>query len=182
MNYLFLADGFEEIEAITVIDMLRRAGIPLATVSITDNVEVAGAHDIIVHADATLPSISVNEYSALILPGGEPGTTHLEGCVPLATLLTHQYQNGALLAAICAAPRVLGGLDILDGHRATCFPGVESGLGKAIFTGEAVVTDDNIITAKGAGTAIAFAHAIIQYLRGNECADAVTAKMQFVAH
>lgn len=176
-SYLFLAEGFEEIEALTVVDMLRRAGMPVKTVSITTQKEVKGAHGIPVTADMLYEPLNLTDTDWLILPGGLPGATHLGEFSPLRQLLeNHAAQNGNI-AAICAAPSVLGDLGLLNGRKATCYPGFESRLTGADYTARAVETADNIITGKGPGMAAAFALAIIARSAGGEKAQEVAEGM-----
>ena len=122
---IFFADGFEEIEGLTVVDMFRRAGISIQTVSISDSLTVTGSHDIKVQADCLLKDFDFNTVEMLILPGGMPGTTNLSKCEPLCDALMQFSRQGHYLAAICAAPSILGGLGILNGRVATCYPGFE---------------------------------------------------------
>ncbi|HIX26308.1 MAG TPA: DJ-1/PfpI family protein [Candidatus Barnesiella excrementigallinarum] len=175
--YLFLATGFEEIEALTVIDMLRRAEIDVTTVSISRNLQVEGAHGVTVTADTTWVELSADDVDWLILPGGMPGTKHLGECKPLVSLLQRQAAAHKNIAAICAAPSVLGQAGLLNGYKATCYPGFEQFLNGATVTGEPVTIDRNIITANGPGAAIAFAAAIISQIAGKERAKEVTTGM-----
>ena len=169
MNYLFLDNGFEEIEAITTIDLLRRAGISLTTVSITGNPMVLGAHNIAVQADGLFENIDFDDAEMLILPGGQ---THLDKHNGLCELLTAHNNADKQIAAICAAPSVLGKLGILKGKQATCYPGFESFLGES-YVGGLVVESKNIITAKGPGLAADFAFCIIEHIKGSDVADQV---------
>ena len=133
---LFLAEGFEEIEAITVIDVLRRAEIPVKTVSITPSLQVKGAHGVVVEADTTFETVTADDFDFLILPGGMPGTKHLDENKKLNDWLLAHVGRGGRVAAICAAPSVLGRLGLLKGKKATCYPGFESMLLGADFTAE----------------------------------------------
>ena len=164
--YLFLATGFEEIEALTIVDMLRRAEIDITTVSISRNLQVEGAHGITVTADCTWVELSTEDADWLILPGGMPGTKHLGECKPLVSLLQRQ-----------AAPSVLGQAGLLNGYKATCYPGFEQFLTGATVTGDNVTVDRNITTGKGPGAAISFATAIITQIAGEEKAREVTSGM-----
>ena len=163
---LFLAKGFEEIEAIGTIDILRRAQIDVVTVSITDNKTVTGTHNIPVIADHTLNDTDFENFDMIILPGGMPGAKHLNEQEDLKKLIIEFNSKGKLIAAICAAPMVLGGLGILDGKRATCYPGFEPELIGAKTTGESVVVDDNIITGKGPGFVFDFGLRLVEQLLG----------------
>ena len=175
MNYLFLDNGFEEIEAITTVDLLRRAGIALTTVSITGKPLVLGAHNIAVEADGIIEDIDFSDAQTLILPGG---ATKLGECDALCELLKNHNAENKLIAAICAAPSVLGKLGILEGKQATCYPGFESYLGES-FIGGLVVESKNIITAKGPGLSSDFAFCLIEKLAGSEVADQVYDAAQY---
>ncbi len=162
--YIFLANGFEEIEALATVDILRRAGITATTVSITSCLQVTGAHNIEVAADITIDKVEkCNNEDWLILPGGMPGATNLASCETLCRMLrSHNEQNG-YIAAICASPAVvLAPLGILDKKEATCYPGFEEALKDCKAKTDAVVVYDNIITANGPGNTIAFALTIIK--------------------
>lgn len=175
MNYLFLDNGFEEIEAITVVDLLRRAGIPLTTVSITGKPMVLGAHNVAVEADGVFENVDFDDAEMLILPGGQ---THLDQHNGLRELLVQHNDADKLIAAICAAPSVLGKLGILAGKQATCYPGFESYLGES-YVGGLVVESKNIITAKGPGLASDFAFCIIEKIKGSDVADQVYDTAQY---
>lgn len=175
MNYIFLDNGFEEIEAITTIDLLRRANIALTTVSITGNELVLGAHHIAVKADALMANVDFSDAEMLILPGG---ATKLHECPALCDLLVAHNEQDKLIAAICAAPSVLGRLGILAGKQATCYPGFESYLGESYIDG-LVVESKNIITAKGPGLSADFAFCIIEKLADSEIADQVYDAAQY---
>ncbi len=170
MVYVFLADGFEEIEALATVDILRRCEIPVETVSITDDFMVKGTHGISVKADALFSQIREDDISALVLPGGLPGADNLGDFKPLTDLLCVKAKEGTILAAICAAPKVFGLLGLLSGKKATCYPGFEAKLVGAICKRKNVVVDENIITAKGAGVTEEFAEAIAEALgKGATC-------------
>jgi len=175
MNYIFLDNGFEEIEALTTVDLLRRADIALTTVSLTGTKDVKGAHGIVVLADKCFSEVDFSDKQMLILPGGP---TKLDQHQDLCNLLVaHNEQNG-LIAAICAAPSVLGKLGILTGKQATCYPGFEKFLAES-FVGGLVVDSHNIITAKGPGLSADFAFSIIEKLTSSEVADAVYDAAQY---
>ncbi|MEE1003525.1 MAG: DJ-1 family glyoxalase III [Acutalibacteraceae bacterium] len=166
MVYVFLADGFEEIEALATVDFLRRCDIEVVTAGVGSQ-DVTGAHDITVLAD-TVDSMLVksDDVEAIVLPGGMPGTLNLQKSQCVQEMLDFAVQQRIAIAAICAAPSVLGQKGLLDGKKATCFPGFEQQLGKAEFTGASVEVDGNIITSKGAGCTIDFASAIATKLIG----------------
>ena len=170
MVYVFLADGFEEIEALGTVDILRRCDIAVQTVSITDHLSVTGSHGISVNADILYEKIREDEAEAFVLPGGLPGADNLENHKELTNLLKAKAGENILLAAICAAPKILGILGLLSGIKATCYPGFEAKLIGAHVKRKDVVSDRNIITAKGAGVTQYFAQAIAEKLgKGAAC-------------
>lgn len=177
MFYIFLADGFEEIEALCPYDLLLRAGIPVKTVSINETTLVTGTHGIRVHADITLNEMG-DDILGIMLPGGLPGADNLCSCAKVQEYMAKANAEGKLITAICAAPYVLGQAGLLKGRRATCFPGFEDKLTGASVTGEGVVTDGNIITAKGMGAAFEFGIEIIKYYKGEAFAKEIAAKTQ----
>lgn len=174
---VFFADGFEEIEAISIVDVLRRASIIVTTVSVTGNNQVIGAHDIPVIADEIFENIDFSIYDMLILPGGMPGAKNLNNHVGLTNLILHFNKSGKLLGAICAAPLVFGQAGILKGKKATCYPGFENYLEGAEITGSPTEVDGNIITGRGAGVAIEFALKVVGQLKSKELAKELAAKM-----
>ena len=175
MNYIFLDNGFEEIEAITTIDLLRRANIALTTVSVTGVEMVLGAHNISVKADKLFQDVDFVDAEMLILPGG---ATNLIERKPLCELLLKHNEQDQPIAAICEAPEVLGQLGILQGKQATCYPGFEHHLGES-HVGGLVVESKNVITAKGPGLSSDFAFCIIERLAGSEMADQVYDAAQY---
>jgi len=178
MVYVTLADGFEEIEAITPIDILRRADIAVTTLSISDNLTVTGAHGICVTANKTMSQINPQDMEALILPGGA-GHELLDASNEVHALINYALSNNLYIAAICAAPSILGKKMLLDGKNATCFPGFEQFLYGANIKADKVVTDGKIITAKGAGAAAEFGFEICSLLKGNDTAEALRKIMQY---
>lgn len=175
--YIFLADGFEEIEALTVVDLLRRAEIDINMVSITGNLQVEGAHSIKVLADILFEDLEFDYADLLVLPGGMPGTNRLMEHEGLDKLLRKFHKENKDIAAICAAPSVLGNKGILAGKRATSYPGFEDKLINSTVVNQDVVEDGNIVTSKGLGTAIDFSLAIIKRLTdentAHEIADSI---------
>ena len=169
MVVLFLAEGFEEIEAVTPVDLLRRAGVQVRTCSVAPSRTVTGAHGVPFVCDTDLDSLE-GPFDLLILPGGMPGTKNLAASEKLAALLRRQAGEGKPLAAICAAPTVLGGLGLLKDKRAVCYPGMEEGLFCREAGTEAVVRDGNIVTSRGPGTAFDFGLALVALLKGEETA------------
>lgn len=180
MVYLFLAEGFEEVEAITPVDILRRAGVDVATVAVADSQDkvVIGAHGIKVTADLSLTDINYDDIDAIVLPGGMPGTRNLDASEDVRQALKYSFDNDRLICAICAAPSVLGHLGFLKGKKATCFPGFEKELHAAVFTGAEVTIDGKIITADGPGAAMQFGEAIAAQFVGFDAARRVTDSMQ----
>ena len=173
---LFLADGFEEIEALAVVDLLRRADIDVQTVSIGSTKRAVGRSRIAVEADVLFSKADREDAEMLILPGGMPGTRYLGGHEGLRDLLLARYADGAYVAAICAAPTVLAMHGLLKGKTATCYPGLEDKLldgGASVRTDSEVIRDGRVITSRGAGTAIPFGFALIEALRDRETAEAV---------
>lgn len=166
-----LADGFEEIEAVSFIDLLRRADIKVSVLGLKSK-EVRGAHGITIIADALLnPDTEI--YNGIILPGGQPGTTNLSQSDEVLSLVGKAYSQKALCAAICAAPQVFSKAGILKGAKVSCYPGVESQLKGAEISEQPVSVWENVITSRGVGTAIEFSLAIIRYLSGEEIARKV---------
>ncbi|MBK5195773.1 MAG: DJ-1/PfpI family protein [Proteiniphilum sp.] len=165
---LFLANGFEEIEALATVDILRRAQIPVVTVSISDEIVVNGAHNIRVIADTLFSETDFSDVEVLLLPGGMPGAKHLNEHEGLKRLIRKQNDRGNMIAAICAAPMVLGDLGLLRGKNATCYPGFEEKLTGANVTGEKVVVDANITTGRGPGLAFDFALELVEQIAGIE--------------
>lgn len=175
--YLFLAEGFEEIEAIAPIDIFRRAGIEVKTISITDNKLVTGAHDVSILADACFDETTFEEESLLFLPGGIPGATNLAAHNGLNSLIEKQAAAGKNLAAICAAPIVFGQLNLLKGREAICYPGYESKLINATISKDFKVRSGNIYTGKAAGVAMDFALMIVSDLKGEKVAESIKTGM-----
>lgn len=163
---LFLANGFEEIEALGTIDILRRAQIHVMTVSITDENIVIGAHNIPVNADTTFKKADFSDISMLVLPGGMPGAKNLNEHEGLRKLLKEFNSNKKHIAAICAAPMVFGDLGFLNGKKATCYPGFESKLIGAKVTEDSIVVDGNITTGKGPGLVFDFALKLVEQISG----------------
>lgn len=178
MVYVFLAHGFEEIEALTVVDLLRRADIQVKTVSLMEDKTVFGAHGIGVESDMMFKNIEPERCGMMVLPGGMSGTTNLCNHKYFNVVLKEYVAEGKPVAAICAAPMVLAKAGLFDGHRATIYPGMEEELVNAVSTGEKVVVDDKIITGRGPGVAADFALAIIEYLSGKEKAEEVKYGLQ----
>lgn len=162
---VLLADGFEEIEAITIIDVLRRANVPVRTLALAER-SVRGAHDIKIEADGVLEEEQHKLWDMVILPGGQAGAEALRDDPRVTSLLEKQLGHKKQVAAICAAPIALGHHGMLKQHRATCYPGFEEQLKGAVFVNEKVVIDGDIITSRGPGTAFEFAFELVNILVG----------------
>ncbi len=178
MVYVFLTTGFEPMETVSPVDMLRRAGVDVTTVSIVGGLEVQGAHGICIKADRMFADVDFSDAGMLILPGG-PGSPKMIEHDGLCALLKSFAADGRPIAAICAAPSVLGRLGILDGRKATVYPGCGDGIENVDFTGRFVERDGNIITAIGPAASAAFAAEIIEFLCGASVRDSVCSAMQF---
>lgn len=175
----FLADGLEEIECLAVVDVLRRAGIETVMVSVAGGKEITGAHGIRIICDELISEADFSSADVLFLPGGLPGTRYLSECSVLTEQLAAFAEQGKRLAAICAAPSVLGQLGLLQGKRATCFPGWEHALTGAVCTGEKVVTDGLITTAKGMGAALDLGLELVRLLIDEETALQLKQTIQY---
>lgn len=173
MIYLFLADGFEEVEALFPLDILRRAGADVKTVSVTGHEYVTGSHGITVKADITDEKFDENNITAVILPGGMPGTTSLDASETVHRALEKASEDGKIIGAICAAPSVLGKAGLLKGKEAICYPGFEKYLSGAKISDKKVVCDGNIITAAGAGVAREFGLALTAALFSPDAAEKI---------
>lgn len=174
---VFFADGFEEIEALTIVDVLRRADIPTLMVSIAPGLEVSGAHGVKVMADVLLSDVDTSEAEVLILPGGQPGADNLNAREELKIQLKEFADEGKPVAAICAAPLVLGGLKLLEGKEAVCYPGFEDKLLGAKLKYDPAVKSGNIITGRGPGAALDFSLLLVEELKGKEAADSLARGM-----
>jgi 4-methyl-5(b-hydroxyethyl)-thiazole monophosphate biosynthesis len=171
---VLLADGFEEIEAVTIIDVLRRAGVAVVTAALTSR-SVRGSHAITLEADASLDAVSNEDFDAVVLPGGMPGSKHLRDDARVRALVRRAAESGKLVGAICAAPIVLEAAGLLAGKRATAYPGSE--LPSARYVEASVVTDGALVTSRGVGTALEFALALVERLAGAETAARLRAAM-----
>lgn len=179
--YVFLANGFEDIEALAPVDIMRRADIDVVTVSIIEDLTVVSAHGVAVMADTIFTLCDYDDASLLFLPGGMPGAANLINCESLCELLEKKYREGTCLAAICAAPSILGELGILEGHNATCYPGFEEHLHGANIDDKAFIVKDGeqLITACGPAAAMELGFTFVEKLCGKEKADEVRAGMLF---
>lgn len=177
-TYVFFADGFEEIEAIGTVDILRRSGMNVVTVSVKDTHEVTGAHNVTIKTDILLPEVTLDNAEWLVLPGGMPGAENLHNCKPLQELLKAQNAKKGRIAAICASPAVvLGQLGLIEGKRATCYPGFEKLCKGAKMEDVRCVTEDNIMTANGPSSVTNMCYAIITISKGRQKADEVMTGM-----
>ncbi len=174
-----MANGCEEIEALTVVDIMRRAGITIDMLSINDSLTVTGSHNIELRADKLISEADCNDYDGIILPGGMPGTTNLEANTAVQHGITSLFNRGDLVAAICAAPSILGKNGVANGKNVTSYPGFEDAFSRSTYRTDSVVVDGNVITSRGMGTAIDFALAILEYIKGAEAAKDMADKIVY---
>jgi 4-methyl-5(b-hydroxyethyl)-thiazole monophosphate biosynthesis len=172
-----LAEGFEELEAVTIIDILRRAGIEVAVASLAGS-PVTGAHGIRLAADAPLAALVGQDFDMIALPGGMPGAQHLKDDPRIAAFLRRLHDAGRPVAAICAAPMVLAAAGLLEGRRATSYPGFLEDAAVSTVVGDAVVVDRGVITSRGPGTALDFALALVEELEGRAARHAIESKLE----
>lgn len=165
-----MADGCEEVEALTVVDVLRRAKMDVVTLSVNGTKKVTGSHQVTFETDQRIEEAAWDEIDGIVLPGGMPGTLHLGACGAVTEQIRSFASQGKLVAAICAAPSVLGENGLLKGKRATSYPGFEEKMAGAEYVTDAVAVDDNVITSRGMGTAIDFALSIVAYFTDKETA------------
>lgn len=177
--YTMLADGFEEVEALAVVDVLKRTDIDVKMVSIMEQIWVKGAHGIPVSADILFHKADFDKCDMIFLPGGMPGTLNLKKHKGLTEQIRNFESSGRKLAAICAAPSILGEMGLLEGKQAICFPGFEDSLKGAEITNERVVVDGNIFTSKGMGTAIDLGLEIVKYLISEEKSEELAKTIQY---
>jgi len=175
-----LADGVEELEAVTVIDLLRRAEVEVTTAAVGANRTVTARRGVVMVADACFAEVAGRDFDMIVLPGGLPGATHLDREPGMYPLLQRMHERGKYTAAICAAPKVLAGAGLLAGRRATCYPGVLQAMDLPDTTIEdaPVVADDTVITSRGPGTAMDFALHLVELLRGRERRQALETALQ----
>lgn len=179
--YILLAEGFEELEALSPADLLRRAGVEVKLVGVTGKT-VFGAHQIGVETDISMDEVDWAKADAIILPGGMPGTTNLYADARVTAAVRRCCEENRIVAAICAAPSIiLGGMGLLEGRRATCYPGMENGMKGALPTGDTCVRDGNIITACGVGGALDFACALVEALCGEAEARRIAESVVYAA-
>lgn len=178
---MMVANGYEEVEMLTVVDLLRRAGMTCDIISVTGKKELTSSHKVTVIADLLFEDADFDSYDALVIPGGMPGTTNLGAHAGVCEQLKKAYADGKLIAAICAAPTVFGKLGLLEDKKAICYPGMEDQLTGARVTYEPAVRDGNIITSRGMGTAIDFGLEILAYYEGREAAAELAEKVVYEA-
>lgn len=174
---IVFADGFEEVEAITPVDVLRRAGCEVLMVSVTGKKEVTSTRGVKIIADTLWEETSAEEADMIVLPGGQPGAGNLDKHEGLKNALSRFADQGKWIAAICAAPLVLGHMGLLKGKKVTCFPGTEKELQGAICTGNPVESDGHILTGKGAGVALPFSLLLVEKILGKEKAEEIKQRM-----
>lgn len=176
MVYVLMVDGFEEIEAIEPIDILRRGGVTVKTVGVFSK-KVTGAHNITIETDITIDEVA-DDTELLMLPGG-PGHTNIEKSEKATELIKKAHKSGAYVCAICASPSILGKMSLLKNKKATCFPGFESFLEGAKISDEKAVRDGKIITGKGAGAVAEFGFLMLEALKGKDIAEQIRSAMQY---
>jgi len=179
MIYTFLADGFEDVEALGVIDVCRRAGLNVKTVSIMPTDVVESAHGVKIFADSMLDDNDYDDADMLFLPGGMPGAQHLNDCAKLCELIRKHYDAGKPLAAICAAPMVYGNMGLLKGIKATCYPGFDKFLVGAEYTAKLTEQDGLFFTGKGPAAALQLGYNIVEHFCGRDVADSLRAGMMY---
>lgn len=178
-TYAFMADGLEEVECLATVDVLIRGGVEVTLVSVGNSLEVTGAHGFRIIADKLFSEINPENADLLFLPGGMPGTKNLGNCEPLCDSLLKANSQGKKIAAICAAPSVLGRLGILEGRTATCYPGFEEQLKGAKTVSAGIVTDGNVTTARGLGYALDLGIELLRILKNEETAQQVKKSIQY---
>ena len=176
---IFMADGCEEIEGLTVVDVVRRAKMEIVMLSITGKKEVTSSHGVTFLADALAEETGYEDLDGIVLPGGMPGTLNLKNHDGVRYVVKQYAKEGRYVGAICAAPTILKSLGVLEGRRATCYPGVEDEMEDVVLTETAVVVDENIITSQGVGTAIDFGLKLIEILDGEEKAKEIADSIVF---
>lgn len=176
---MMVADGYEEVEMLTAVDLLRRAGMACDIISVTGRRELTSSHKVTVLADLLFEEADFDGYDALTIPGGMPGTNNLAAHAGVCEQLKAANAAGRLIGAICAAPTVFGRLGLLEGKKAICYPGMEDQLTGAVVTMEPAVVDGNIITSRGMGTAIDFGLAIVAYFDGEKAAGELAEKIVY---
>lgn len=179
MVYEFLATGFEEVEALVPVDVFRRGGIDIKTVSVTGDMTVESAHGVKIEADVLFGEADFSDADLLMLPGGLPGATNLRDHEGLCSVLLLHYNSGGKVAAICAAPMVLGKLGILNGRRATCYPGFEEYMTGAEYTAELFTVDGNVTTGEGPAATFPYAYALLEQFIGKSGVDEIREGMRF---
>lgn len=176
---VMLGEGFEPIEAIAPVDILRRGGVEVTTVSVMPNLNVEAAHGVTVQADAALGEVDLAGFDLLLLPGGALGVQNLGACQPLREALVAAAREGRRIAAICAGPMILAELGLLEGHEATCYPGCEGGFPAGAYRGDVnVCRSGNLITANGPASALDFGFEVLRALKGDEVAERIASDMQ----
>lgn len=178
MVYVLMVDGFEDIEALEPVDIMRRAGISVKTVGVYSQ-KVTSSHNVTAETDIMIDDVKKEDMEILVLPGG-PGHTNLDASEKAHNLISYAYKNGIYIAAICASPSILGKLGMLSGKNYTCFPGFEKFCEGGIFSKEKAVLDGKILTARGAGAAADFGFKMVDILKGEEMSCKLKKEMQYI--
>ena len=174
-----LAEGFEEVEALTIVDLLRRAGIVVVMAALGDKKEVVSSHNVKIVADALLREACKESFDMIVLPGGMPGSKHLDASAEVRDLLLRHDKDGKFIAAVCAAPMIFGHAGLLKGKKATSHFSQKENLEGATYTDEPVVVDGRVVTSQGVGTAIAFALKLVELLAGRESAEKIRSAIMY---
>lgn len=177
--YEFLANGFEDIEALGPVDILRRGGVEVKTVSISDTCIVESAHGVKVHADMTFGDADLSDADLLLIPGGMPGAKNIDEHEGVRSALARQAESGRMIGAICAGPMVLGHLGLLNGKKATCYPGFETELAGAEYTAAPCTVDGNIVTGKGPGATFEYAYTLLGMFKGERVVETLKKGMMY---
>lgn len=177
---IIMAEGCEEIESLAVVDVLRRAKMEIDMISITDENRVKGSHGIVIETDKQIAQVDFSQYEGVILPGGIPGTPNLAANQMVSDVIKEFAAKDKMVAAICAAPSILGANGLLQQKKATSYPGYQEEMKGCIYTEDKVVRDGNIITSRGMGTALDFALAILEYFKGHKAAAELAGKIMYL--
>lgn len=178
MVYVLMVDGFEDIEALEPVDIMRRAGISVKTVGVSSK-KVTSSHNVTIETDTLIDAVVKEDMEILVLPGG-PGHTNLDASDAVHHMISYANENGIYIAAICASPSILGKRGLLDGKNYTCFPGFEEYAPNGILSDEKAVLDGKILTARGAGAAADFGFIMVELLKGKDMADKLKKEMQYI--
>lgn len=176
---VMLGDGFEPVEVVAPVDAMRRAGLDVTLISVSNDLDVEAAQDITLKADRIVSDVDLMDFDMIMVPGGSGGVENLSKCEPLKTALVNYMKEGKWVASICAGPTILANLGLLEGYSATCYPGAQTNFPEGVYRELCVITDRNLITASGPGFALEFGKAIVEALVGKDKANEVASGMLF---